>query len=186
MLLKKYLLYYTNMYRTTIIYKLFSAKINKSFISYTTDMKKAMCNLKCYKKTGRVHRSKSADIIAQDDAECIVLQRYENAPNRNFILGELNKFKASEDQDVLVNKLIFLKSKEVRLKENREKYHETNAQLKYYYANKFKINRANVLKKMKKSGVMPKKETLQKYNITQEEIDECIPKKESVPVSTLP
>jgi len=25
--------------------------------------------------------------------------------------------------------------------------------------------------------VMPKKETLQKYNITQEEIDECIPKK---------
>jgi len=186
MLLKKYLLYYTNMYRTTIIYKLFSAKINKSFISYTTDMKRAMCNLKCYKNTGRVHRSKSADIIAQDDAECIVLQRYENAPNRNFILGELNKFKALEDQDVLVNKLIFLKSKEVRLKENREKYHETNAQLKYYYANKFKINRANVLKKMKKSGVMPKKETLQKYNITQEEIDECIPKKESVPVSTLP
>ena len=165
------------MYRTTIIYKLFSAKINKSFISYTTDMKRAMCNLKCYKNTGRVHRSKSADIIAQDDAECIVLQRYENAPNRNFILGELNKFKALEDQDVLVNKLIFLKTKEVRLKENREKYHETNAQLKYYYANKFKINRANVLKKMKKSGVMPKKETLQKYNITQEEIDECIPKK---------
>ena len=167
MLLKKYLLYYTNMYRTTIIYKLYSAKINKSFISYTTDMKRAMCNLKCYQKTGRVHRSKSADIIAQDDAECIVLQRYENAPNRNFILGELNKFKALEDQDVLVNKLIFLKSKEVRLKENREKYHETNAQLHYYYANKFKINRANVLKKMKKSGVMPKKETLQKYNITQ-------------------
>ena len=102
--------------RTTVIYKLFSAKINKSFISYTTDMKRAMCNLKCYKNTGRVHRSKSADIIAQDDAECIVLQRYENAPNRNFILGELNKFKASEDQDVLVNKLVFLKSKEVRLK----------------------------------------------------------------------
>jgi len=177
MLLKKYLLYYTNMYRTTIIYKLFSAKINKSFISYTTDMKRAMSNLKCYKNTGRVHRSKSADIIAQDDAECIVLQRYEDAPNRNFILGELNKFKALEDQDVLVNKLIFLKSKEVRLKENREKYHETNAQLKYYYANKFKINRANVLKKMKKSGVMPKKETLQKYNITQEEIDIHIPKK---------
>ncbi|CAL6316831.1 unnamed protein product [Bathycoccus prasinos] len=106
-------------------------------------MKRAMCNLKCYQKTGRVHRSKSADIIAQDDAECIVLQKYEDAPNRNFILGELNKFKALEDQDVLVNKLIFLKSKEVRLKENREKYHETNAQLKYYYANKFKINRAN-------------------------------------------
>ncbi|CAL6299727.1 unnamed protein product [Bathycoccus prasinos] len=106
-------------------------------------MKRAMCNLKCYQKTGRVHRSKSADIIAQDDAECIVLQRYEDAPNRNFILGELNKFKALEDQDVLVNKLIFLKTKEARLKENREKYHETNAQLQYYYANKFKINRAN-------------------------------------------
>ena len=53
--------------RTTVIYKLYSAKINKSFISYTTDMKRAMCNLKCYQKTGRVHRSKSADIIAQDD-----------------------------------------------------------------------------------------------------------------------
>ncbi|CAL6303338.1 unnamed protein product [Bathycoccus prasinos] len=106
-------------------------------------MKRAMCNLKCYQKTGRVHRSKSADIIAQDDAECIVLQRYEDAPNRNFILGELNKFKALEDQDVLVNKLVFLKTKEARLKENREKYHETNAQLQYYYANKFKINRAN-------------------------------------------
>ena len=64
--------------RTTVIYKLYSAKINKSFISYTTDMKRAMCNLKCYQKTGRVHRSKSADIIAQDDAECIVLQRYED------------------------------------------------------------------------------------------------------------
>ncbi|CAL6363431.1 unnamed protein product [Bathycoccus prasinos] len=62
-------------------------------------MKRAMCNLKCYQKTGRVHRSKSADIIAQDDAECIVLQRYEDAPNRNFISGELNKFKALEDQD---------------------------------------------------------------------------------------
>ncbi|CAL6402637.1 unnamed protein product [Bathycoccus prasinos] len=84
-------------------------------------MKRAMSNLKCYQKTGRVHRSKSADIIAQDDAECIVLQRYEDAPNHNFILGELNKFKALEDQDVLVNKLIFLKSKEARLKENREK-----------------------------------------------------------------
>ncbi|CAL6408674.1 unnamed protein product [Bathycoccus prasinos] len=106
-------------------------------------MKRVMCNLKCYQKTGRVHRSKSADIIAQDDAECIVLQRYEDAPNRNFILGELNKFKALEDQDVLVNKLVFLKTKEARLKENREKYHETNAQLQYYYANKFKINRAN-------------------------------------------
>ena len=138
--------------RTTVIYKLYSAKINKSFISYTTDMKRAMCNLKCYKKTRRLHWSKSADIIAQDDAECIVLQRYEDAPNRNFILGELNKFKALEDQDVLVNKLIFLKSKEVRLKENREKYHETNAQLKYYYANKFKINRANVLKKNEENG----------------------------------
>ena len=45
------------MYRTTIIYKLFSAEINKSFISYTTDMKRAMSNLKCYKKTGRVHLS---------------------------------------------------------------------------------------------------------------------------------
>ena len=78
--------------RTTVIYKLYSTKINKSFISYTTDMKRAMSNLKCYKKTGRVHRSKSADIIAQDDAECIVLQKYEDAPNRNFILGELNKF----------------------------------------------------------------------------------------------
>ena len=43
--------------RTTVIYKLYSAKINKSFISYTTDMKRAMCNLKCYQKTGRVHRS---------------------------------------------------------------------------------------------------------------------------------
>ncbi|CAL6338981.1 unnamed protein product [Bathycoccus prasinos] len=75
-------------------------------------MKRAMCNLKCYQKTGRVHRSNSADIIAQDDAECIVLQKYEDAPNRNFILGELNKFKALEDQDVLVNKLIFLQSKE--------------------------------------------------------------------------
>ena len=163
--------------RTTVIYKLYSAKINKSFISYTTDMKRAMCNLKCYQKTGRVHRSKSADIIAQDDAECIVLQKYEDAPNRNFILGELNKFKASEDQDVLVNKLVFLKSKEVRRKEGRERYHETNAQLQYYHMNKYKINRANVLKKMKKSGVMPKKETLQKYHITQEEIDEYIPKK---------
>ena len=174
MLLKKYLLYYTKMYRTTIIYKLFSAKINKSFISYTTDMKRAMCNLKCYQKTGRVHRSKSADIIAQDDAECIVLQRYEDAPNRNFILGELNKFKALEDQDVLVNKLIFLKTKEARLKENREKYHETNAQLKYYYANKFKINRANVLKKMKKTGRLPQEGTLRKYEISQEEVDACI------------
>ena len=174
MLLKKYLLYYTNMYRTTIIYKLFSAKINKSFISYTTDMKRAMCNLKCYKNTGRVHRSKSADIIAQDDAECIVLQRYEDAPNHNFILGELNKFKALEDQDVLVNKLIFLKTKEARLKENREKYHETNAQLKYYYANKFKINRANVLKKMKKTGRLPQEGTLRKYEISQEEVDACI------------
>ncbi|CAL6353859.1 unnamed protein product [Bathycoccus prasinos] len=132
-------------------------------------MKQAMCNLKCYQKTGRVHRSKSADIIAQDDAECIVLQRYEDAPNRNFILGELNKFKALEDQDVLVNKLIFLKSKEARLKENREKYHETNAQLKYYYANKFKINRANVLKKMKKTGRLHSEGTLRKYEISQEE-----------------
>ena len=160
--------------RTTVIYKLYSVKINKSFISYTTDMKRAMCNLKWYQKTGRVHRSKSADIIAQDDAECIVLQRYEDAPNRNFILGELNKFKASEDQDVLVNKLIFLKTKEVRLKENREKYHETNAQLKYYYANKFKINRANVLKKMKKTGRLPQEGTLRKYEISQEEVDACI------------
>jgi phage terminase large subunit len=32
-------------------------------------------------------------------------------------------------------------------------------------------------KKNEKNGVMPKKETLQRYNITQEEIDECIPKK---------
>ena len=163
--------------RTTVIYKLYSSKINKSFISYTTDMKRAMCNLKCYKKTGRVHRSKSADIIAQDDAECIVLKKYDDVPDRNFILSELNTFKALEDQDVLVNKLVFLKSKEVRRKESRERYHETNAQLQYYYANKYKINRANVLKKMKKSGVMPKKETLQKYNITQEEIDIHIPKK---------
>ena len=68
----------------------------------------------------------------------------------------------------------------------REMYHKTGAQLGYYYANCEKINRGNLLKRMKKNGVMPKKETLQKYNITQEEIDEYIPKKESVPGSTLP
>ena len=163
--------------RTTIIYKLYSPKLNKSYISYTTDMKRAMYNLKCYQKTGRVHRSKSADIIAQDDAECIVLKKYDDVPDRNFILSELNTFRALEDQDVLVNKLVFLKSKEVRRKESRERYHETNAQLQYYYANKYKINRANVLKKMKKTGRLPQEGTLQKYNITQEEIDEYIPKK---------
>ncbi|CAL6440421.1 unnamed protein product [Bathycoccus prasinos] len=110
-------------------------------------MKRAMCNLKCYQKTGRVHRSKSADIIAQDDAECIVFQRYEDAPNRNFILGELNKFKALEDQDVLVNKLVFLKSKEVRLKENRESHLEKTPNLQQ---DEKKYNEFQLLKKIKK------------------------------------
>ena len=59
----------------------------------------------------------------------------------------------------------------------REMYHKNGAQLGYYYANCEKINRGNLLKRMKKNGVVPKKETLQKYNITQEEIDEYIPKK---------
>ena len=161
------------MYRTTIIYKLYWAKLNKSFISYMTDIKRAMYNLKCYQKTGRVHRSKSADIIAQDDAEVTVLQKYDDAPNHNFILSELNKFKALEDQNVLVNKLVFLKSKEDKLREGRERYHETNAQLQHYYANRDKINRANVLKKMKKTGRLPQEGTLKKYEISQEEVDAC-------------
>ena len=53
--------------RTTVIYKLYSAKINKSFISYTTNMKRVVFNLKSYLKTGRANRSKSREIIAQGD-----------------------------------------------------------------------------------------------------------------------
>ena len=100
MLLKKYLLYYTNMYRTTIIYKLFSAKINKSFISYTTNMKRVVFNLKSYLKTGRANRSKSREIIAQGDYEITVLQKYEGVPH-NHIMTEINRFKSEEDPDVL-------------------------------------------------------------------------------------
>ena len=91
--------------RTTVIYKLYSVKINKSFISYTTDMKRAMCNLKCYQKTGRVHRSKSREIIAQGDYEITVLQKYEGVPH-NHIMTEINRFKSEEGPDILENKMV--------------------------------------------------------------------------------
>ena len=176
MLLKKYLLYYTNMYRTTIIYRLYSPALNKCFISYTTNMKRVIFNLKSYLKTGRVNRSKSGGIIAQGDYEINVLQKYEGVP-QSHIMSEINRYKSQEDPDVLENKMVYGKTTEEKRTYCRELYHRTGAQLGYYYANREKINRGNLLKKMKKSGVVPKKETLQKYNITQEEIDECIPKK---------
>ena len=55
------------MYRTTIIYRLYSPALNKSSISYTTNMKRVVFNLKSYLKTGRANRSKSREIIAQGD-----------------------------------------------------------------------------------------------------------------------
>ena len=176
MLLKKYLLYYTNMYRTTIIYRLYSPALNKSFISYTTNMKRVVFNLKSYLKTGRANRSKSREIIAQGDYEITVLQKYEGVPH-NHIMTEINRFKSEEDPDILENKMVYGKTENEKRTYCREMYHKTGAQLGYYYANCEKINRGNLLKRMKKNGVMPKKETLQKYNITQKEIDECIPKK---------
>jgi hypothetical protein len=176
MLLKKYLLYYTNMYRTTIIYRLYSPALNKSFISYTTNMKRVVFNLKSYLKTGRANRSKSREIIAQGDYKITVLQKYEGVPH-NHIMTEINRFKTEEDPDILENKMVYGKTENEKRTYCREMYHKTGAQLGYYYANCEKINRGNLLKRMKKNGVVPKKETLQKYNITQEEIDECISKK---------
>ena len=173
------------MCRTTIIYRLYSPSLNKSYISYTNNMKRVVFNLKSYLKTGRSHRSKSRQIIAQGDYEIIVLQKYEGA-SQTHIMSEINRFKAEEDPDVLENTIVYGKTEEEKRTYCREMYHRTGAQLGYYYANREKINRGNLLKKIKNGGVMPKKETLEKYNITQKEIDECIPNKKSVPVSTLP
>ena len=89
--------------RTTVIYKLYSAKINKSFISYTTNMKRVVFNLKSYLKTGIANRSKSREIIAQGDYEITVLQKYEGVPH-NQIMTEINRFKSEEDPDVLESK----------------------------------------------------------------------------------
>ena len=108
--------------------------------------------------------------------EINVLQKYEGVP-QSHIMSEINRYKSQEDPDVLENKMVYGKTTEEKRTYCRELYHRTGAQLGYYYANREKINRGNLLKKMKKSGVVPKKETLQKYNITQEEIDEYIPKK---------
>ena len=41
------------MYRTTIIYRLYSQTLNKSFISYTTNVQRALWNLKCYENDER-------------------------------------------------------------------------------------------------------------------------------------
>jgi hypothetical protein len=139
-------------------------------------MKRVVFNLKSYLKTGRANRSKSREIIAQGDYEITVLQKYEGVPH-NHIMTEINRFKSEEDPDILENKMVYGKTENEKRTYCREMYHKTGAQLGYYYANCEKINRGNLLKRMKKNGVMPKKETLQKYNITQEEIDEYIPKK---------
>ena len=132
--------------RTTVIYKLYSTKLNKSFISYTTDMKRAMCNLKCYQKTGRVHRSKSREIIAQGDYEITVLQKYEGVPH-NHIMTEINRFMCEVDPDILENKMVYGKTEDEINTYCREMYDKTGAQLGYYYANCEKINRGNLLKK---------------------------------------
>ena len=97
--------------RTTVIYKLYSAKINKSFISYTTNMKRVVYNLKSHLKTRRANRSKSRDIIAQGDYEITVLQKYEGVPH-NHIMTEINRFKSEEGPDILENKMVYVKTED--------------------------------------------------------------------------
>ena len=65
MLLKKYLLYYTKCVQQ--LFTVYSPALKKFFISYTTNMKRVVFNLKSYLKTGRANRSKSREIIAQGD-----------------------------------------------------------------------------------------------------------------------
>ena len=63
---------------------------------------------------------------------------------------------------------------EEKKKKYRDKYHETGEQLGYYYQNREKILRANVLKKLAATKQFPLKRTIEKYGITQEEIGACL------------
>ncbi|CAL6319504.1 unnamed protein product [Bathycoccus prasinos] len=132
------------MYRTTIIYRLYSQTLNKSFISYTTNVQRALWNLKCYEATN-AKRSKSRDIIRQGDYQVSVLAEM---PENVFTVEELDKYKNLEDQEVLVNPAIVHLTVDEKKKKYREKYHETGEQLGYYYQNREKILRANVLKRL--------------------------------------
>ena len=157
------------MYRTTIIYKLYSQTLNKSFISYTTNIQRALWNLKCYETTN-AKRSKSRDIIRRGDYQVSVLAEM---PENVFTVEELDKYKNLEDQEVLVNPAIVHLTVEEKKKKYRDKYHETGEQLGYYQ-NREKILRANVLKRLSATKQFPLKRTIEKYGITQEEIGACL------------
>ena len=106
------------MYRTTIIYRLYSQTLNKSFISYTTNVQRALWNLKCYETTN-AKRSKSRDIIRQGDYQVSVLAEM---PENVFTVEELDKYKNLEDQEVLVNPAIVHLTAEEKKKKYREKF----------------------------------------------------------------
>ena len=158
------------MCRTTIIYRLYSPALNKSYISYTTNLQRALWNLKCYETTN-AKRSKSGEIIRRGDYQVSVLAEM---PENVFTVEELDKYKNLEDQKVLVNPVIVHLTVEERKKRYRDKYHETGEQLGYYYQNREKILRANVLKRLCATKQFPLKRTIEKYGITQEEIGACL------------
>ena len=144
-----YILYHC----TTIIYRLYSQTLNKSFISYTTNLQRALRNLKCYETTN-AKRSKSRDIIRRGDYQVSVLAEM---PENVFTVEELDKYKNLEDQEVLVNPAIVHLTVEEKKKKYRDKYHETGEQLGYYYQNREKILRANVLKRLSATKQFPLK-----------------------------
>ena len=158
------------MYRTIIIYKLYSPALNKSYISYTTNLQRALWNLKSYEITG-TNRSKSGDIIRQGDYETVVL---DEVAKDTFSPGDIAKYKNFEDQTILVNPVLVPQSPEERKMCNRQRYHNTLQQLGYYHQNRKEILRAGVLRRMRKTKQLPLEKTLQKYAITQEEVDACL------------
>ena len=152
-------------YSKGIIFKMYSKKLDKSFIGSTTiELIKAIWTMKSLANTGR---STLARDIISSGYYLTILAEYENI-SKDDLRDEVKKYKNMENQDVLVNPV------RRKTKTQKEKYRETKYQLKLYYQNRDEILKRNALKRCAESKNLPLQRTIEKYGITQAEINACM------------
>ena len=152
-------------YSKGIIFKLYSPKLNQSYVSHTQlGLERALWTLKSYAKTGRTI---SCTDIMLSGYYLTILAEYENI-TESELRKEVIKYKNKENQSVLVNPV------KRKTKTQKDHYRETKYQLKLYYQNRDEILKGNALKRCAESKKLPLQRTIEAHGITQAEINACL------------
>ena len=154
-----------NKFREAFVYKISSESLGKCYIGWTTQSENRIkSQLRNYKDT----KNLGANVItSQEDAQFEKLETF-----NDISLEELRRKAGTyqkENNETSTNLIRAGRNKEERKEKVRQQRRERRRDTNVVY----RANRNLNLRNMKLRGLPPRRKTIEKYNITQEEIEEC-------------